>query len=32
MVLALLVTAAATVALFFWPDVPFALANLLIGR
>ncbi len=32
MVLALLVTAAATIVLFFWPDVPFALANLLIGR
>jgi len=32
MVLALLVTAAATIILFFWPNVPFALANLLIGR
>jgi multicomponent Na+:H+ antiporter subunit D len=32
MVLALVMTAAATVVLFFWPDVPFTLARLMIGR
>jgi multicomponent Na+:H+ antiporter subunit D len=32
MVLALTTTSAATVVLFFWPEIPFTLAKLMIGR